>query len=1050
MKAKLNVMLTLLAALMMQITFAQERTVSGTVVDDAGLPIPGVNVVIKGTTTGTQTDFDGKYQIQAAPTQVLVFSFVGMGTKEMPATSTSINVTLAMAATELEGVIVTAVGIRREKSSIGAATTTLKADEVVKGQQTNIADAIKGKVAGVVISNSSTDPGASSSVLIRGIKTIGPKGNQPLYVIDGVPLLERSNNSSSLSNGYDFGNAAADINPQDIESMTILKGASATVLYGSNAAGGVIIITTKKGREGKLTVEYTNATSFTQINRTPKYQSEFGQGWDGVHYLIENGSWGPRFDNQPRVWGHVVDNAQLLKPYSFQKDQLENFFTIGTSRINSVSVSGGHGDTTMRLSYTNTQQDGIYPTDADSFERNVLSISASSKVKNLSISGSMSYVNNFGSNVATGQGSTVYNNLMQIPNDIPITEFADYTGPFHNISNYYTPYGITNPYFTLNSNGAENRKERVYGSFEANYTVNSWMNLTYRFGMDFSTERSKVWTARIDAAPGSPNDGSTTESPGSYAESYDHNKRINHDILANFDFKLTEKFRLQTSAGFNILGDYGNILSASVASQDIPGYYNLVNSSQIPDVATYESSNKLYGLYDTATLSWDDQVYLTGNIRNDWFSNLPAENRSKMYAGGNASWVFSRTFPSIENVINYGKLRVGYGSAGVGTTPYNVYAINTQTNLSTGFGNVNFPINGINAYGIGNQMANPNLKPEVKTELEIGAEISFFKNRVTIDATYFDSKTKDQILALPLAPSTGYTSQQTNVGTLATKGFEGLININWVRSDDGFNWSSSVNYTTTETILDELDPRIAQANLGGLSTYEYIAQPGQPVGLIKGYVPETDPNGNVVVDVNGVPVAASTKQVYGDTQYDYTMGIGNTLSWKGISLDFTFDIRQGGLMYSRTADITRFTGNSITTIYNDRNPFIVPNSVVKNVAGDGTVTYSPNTTPIDVEHMDDYYRADANARYNVIDKSFVKLREVVVSYKFPSDILKDAYIQSLTFSVIGRNLFLWTPSSNQYIDPEASTFGNDLAGQFGEFSANPSTRSLGFSLKATF
>ncbi len=347
-------------------------------------------------------------------------------------------------------------------------------------------------------------------------------------------------------------------------------------------------------------------------------------------------------------------------------------------------------------------------------------------------------------------------------------------------------------------------------------------------------------------------------------------------------------------------------------------------------------------------------------------------------------------------------------------------------------------------------MANPNLKPEVKTELEIGAEVSFFKNRVTIDATYFDSKTKDQILTLPLAPSTGYTSQQTNVGTLATKGFEGLININWVRSDDGFNWSSSVNYTTTETILDELDPRIAQANLGGLSTYEYIAQPGQPVGLIKGYVPETDPNGNVVVDVNGVPVAASTKQVYGDTQYDYTMGIGNTLSWKGISLDFTFDIRQGGLMYSRTADITRFTGNSITTIYNDRNPFIVPNSVLKNVAGDGTVTYSPNTTPIDVEHMDDYYRADANARYNVIDKSFVKLREVVISYKFPSDILKDAYIQSLTFSVIGRNLFLWTPSSNQYIDPEASTFGNDLAGQFGEFSANPSTRSLGFSLKATF
>lgn len=1049
MKAKLNVMLTLLAALMMQITFAQERTVSGTVVDDAGLPIPGVNVVIKGTTTGTQTDFDGKYQIQAAPTQVLVFSFVGMGTKEMPATSTSINVTLAMAATELEGVIVTAVGIRREKSSIGAATTTLKADEVVKGQQTNIADAIKGKVAGVVISNSSTDPGASSSVMIRGIKSLS-KSNQPLYVVDGIPLYERSNSSSSLTNGYDFGNAAADINPQDIETMTILKGASATVLYGSRAANGAIIITTKKGKEGKLTVEYTNTTSFTQINRTPKYQSEFGQGWDGVHYLIENGSWGPRFDNQPRVWGHVVDNAQLLKPYSFQKDQLENFFTIGTSRINSVAVSGGHGDTTMRLSYTNTQQDGIYPTDADAFERNVLSMSASSKVKNLSISGSMSYINNFGSNVATGQGATAYNNLMQIPNDIPISEFADYNGPFHNVSNYYTPYGITNPYFALNENGAENRKERVFGSFEANYTVNNWFNAVYRFGMDFSTERNKVWTARVDAAPGSPNDGSSSEGPGSYAEGYDHAKMLNHDILANFDFKLTEKLRLQSSAGFNIQSQEYNSLSASVASQDIPGYYNLANSSQIPSVASFMSSNKIYGLYDTTTLSYDDQIFLTGNVRNDWFSTLPESSRSQLYAGANASWIFSRTFPGIDSVVNYGKLRVGYGSTGTATDPYQVYAVNTLTDINTGFGNLTFPINGTSAYGIGNRMANLDLRPEIKTELEIGTEMSFFKNRITIDATYFDSKVKDQILDLPLAPSSGYTVQRANVGTLRTKGFEGLININWIRSDDGFNWSSSVNYTTAETVLEELDPRIDQVNLGGLSTYEYIAQQGRPVGLIRGYVPETDPNGNIVVDVNGVPVAAKTKEVYGDTQYNYTMGIGNTLSWKGVSLDFTFDIRQGGLMYSRTADITRFTGNSITTVYNDRNPFIVPNSVVKNVAGDGTVTYTQNTTPVDVEHMDDYYRADALARANVIDKSFVKLREVVLSYKFPSEILQGTYIQGLSLSVIGRNLFLWTPRNNQFIDPEVSTFGNDLAGQFGEFSANPSTRSLGFSLKATF
>lgn len=1049
MKTKLKCMLTLFFALIMQLSFAQERAVTGIVTDQGGFPLPGVNVLVRGGTTATSTDFDGRYTIQASPSDVLVFTFVGMETREMPATSTTMDVRLTDSATELEQIVVTAVGIRREKSSIGAATTTLRSEEILEGQQSNIADAIKGKVAGVVISSSSTDPGASSSVMIRGIKSLS-KSNQPLYVVDGIPLLERSNSSSSLSNGYDFGNAAADINPQDIESMTILKGASATVLYGSRAAGGAIIITTKKGKEGKLTVEFTNATSFTQILRTPKYQSTFGQGWDGVHYLIENGSWGPRFDGAPRVWGNVVNNSQLLKPYSFQEDQLENFFTTGTSRINSVSLSGGHGDSTVRMSYTNTQQDGIYPTDADSFERNVLSLAGTTKVKNLSISGTINYVANSGSSVATGQGTTVYNNLLQIPTDIPISEFSDYNSPFHNVSNYYTPYGVTNPYFSLSENGAENKKERFYGAFETNYTVSDWLNFTYRFGVDTSTDRSKVWTARIDALPGSPNDASSTEGPGSFGESYIMSKLINHDILANFAFDLSEKFNLQSNVGFNIQGREFNSLSASVSSQDIPGFYNLGNSSEIPAVASGRSSDKIYGLFNTTTLSYDDQLFLTGNIRNDWFSTLPEQNRSQLYAGANASWVFTRTFSGMENVLNYGKLRAGYGSTGTGTDPYQVYSVNTPTNVGMGFGNLTFPINGINAYGIGNRMENLNLRPEIKTELEFGAELSFFKNRITIDATYFDAKTKDQILPLGLAPSTGYTAQQANVGTLRTKGFEGLINIAWLRNEDGFNWSSSVNYTKAETILEELDPRIEQFSLGGLTTYEYLAVQGQPVGLIKGYVPEMDPNGNVVVDVNGVPVAASTKEIYGDTQYDYTMGVSNTFSYKGISLDFTLDIRQGGLMYSRTADITRFTGNSITTTINDRNPFIVPNSVVKNVADDGTVSYAPNTTAVDVEHMDDYYRADANARFNVIDRSFVKLREVVLGYKLPSGILQGTHIESLTFSIIGRNLFLWTPRSNQYIDPEASTFGNDLAGQFGEFSANPSTRSIGFSLRASF
>ncbi|KOS06433.1 TonB-dependent receptor [Flavobacterium akiainvivens] len=1032
----------------MQISFAQERTVSGTVKDASGMPVPGASVVVKGTTTATSTDFDGKYQISATPTQTLVFSFIGMTTKEVLAASTTLDVTLAEESTVLEGVVITAVGIKREKASIGAATTTVRAEELVRGSQGNIADALKGKVAGVTISNASTDPGASSGVIIRGFNTLSGS-NQPLYVVDGVPINNQTNFSNSLNGGYDFGRGSADINPEDIESMTILKGASAAALYGARAANGVIMITTKKGKAGKMTIDFTSTTFLTQISRTPKYQSSFGQGWDGVHYLGENGSWGPRFDNELHVWGNVVDNSQLLKRYSFQPDQLENFFDIGTSKLNSLSVAGGSGDSSVRLSYSNLQQDGIYPTDADKFERNTIGLAGSTKVNKITISGNMNYVNTSGSSVATGQGLSVYNNLMQIPTDIPITEFKDYNNPFHNVSNYYTPYGVTNPYWSLNENGSDYNKERFYGSVEFSYEFNDWSSATYRFGVDTYTDLARVWNARLDAAPGSPNDITSSETPGSYLEASNTIKQLNHDLLYNLDFTLSEKFGLQSTFGFNVNTREANSYSASVASQDIPDFYSLTNSAEIPVVASSRSTRKLYGLYNTTTISYDDQLFLTGNFRNDWYSTLPQANRSVFYSGANASWVFSRTLGS-SDTFNYGKLRVGYGETGVDTDPYQVNSVNVPANISQGFGSLVYPIDGTSAYSIGNRAANANLKAERRKEIELGIELAFLDNRITLDATYYNAKIENQILNLPFAPSSGYTNQTANVGTLASEGFEALLTLGWLKNPDGFNWTTSVNFATNNTILEELDDRIEQVELGGLSTTQFIAREGQPIGLIYGYVPEMDPNGNIVVDTNGIPVAASTKDVYGDTQYDYTMGIGNNLSWKGLSLDFTFDIRQGGLMYSRTADITRFTGNSITTMVNDRQPFVVPNSVVREVDGNGNTTYSPNTTPVDVEHMDDYYRADALARYTVIDKSFIKLREVVLSYKLPTKVLEGTFIQGLTFSLIGRNLFIWTPSNNQYIDPEVSTFGTDLQAQFGEFSANPSTRSYGFSLKANF
>lgn len=1053
MKTRLRVLLTLVMALMMQISFAQQRAVSGTVKDEGGFPIPGVNVVIKGTATGTQTDIDGKFTIQAAPTDVLVFTYVGMQAQQLPATSTNIDVKMTDSATELEGVVVTAVGMKREKASIGAASTTVRSEQLNQGSQTNLSDALKGKVAGVVISSASTDPGASSGVIIRGFSSL-QGNNQPLYIVDGIPINNQSNFSNDLNGGYDFGRATGDINPNDIESLTVLKGASATALYGSRAAAGVIIITTKKGKAGKLSVDFDTTTFFTNILRTPKYQDKFGQGWDGTHYLEENGSWGPKLDGVVRPWGHIVDNSQKIKPYSFQKDQLENFFDVGSSTQTNVAISGGSGDSTVRLSYSNTNQDGIYPTDADAYERNTLSLTGSTKVNGWTISGNMNYVNTQGSSVATGQGLTALNNLMQIPVDIPITEFRDYNNKFNNIDNYYTPFGVTNPYYTLNEDGSDYNKERFYGSLEVSKELTKWASVTYRIGIDEYTDLTKRWLSEVDASPGSPNDATTTERDGTYAEGSNTIKQINHDLLLNLDFDFTEKLNLVSTFGFNSNFRSGYGYAASVPTQDIPGFYSFANSADIPTVASNKNSRRLYGLYNSSTLGYNDELYLTVNTRNDWYSTLPEANRSVFYGGINGSWIFTNTFPSIKNVVNYGKLRAGYGQTGVDTDPYQInpiYALGATDNQ--GFGSISYPINGITGYEVGNRLGNPNLKPERRSEFEVGVEASFFNNFISIDATYYSAKIEDQILNLPLAPSSGYTNQTANIGTVTNKGFEGLVTINWLRSktEGGFSWSTSVNYAKNNSELKELDPRLTQVELGGLSTIELIAKPGQPVALLQGPVAERDPNGNIVVDSNGIPVASPIKEVYGDTQYDYTMGVGNTLKFKNITLDFTFDIRQGGLMFSRTADITRFTGNSITTTYNDRQPFIVPGSVVKTTDPDtGVITYTPNTVAVDSEHQDDYYRADALARATVIDKSFVKLREVVISYSLPSKFLDKSIIQGLTFSLIGRNLFIWTPKDNQYIDPETSTFGTDLAGQFGEFSANPSTRSMGFSIKANF
>ncbi len=774
---------------------------------------------------------------------------------------------------------------------------------------------------------------------------------------------------------------------------------------------------------------------------------------DGMdNLLIENGSWGPAFDGTNRAFGHVVDNAQLIKPFSFADNSVRDFYETGNTFTNTINISGGGENATASLTYTNLNHDGVVPTSADSYEKNSIGLSGMVKGGKLTATGTLNYINTGGRDVPSGQGNTVQNNIVQIPNDFYIPMMKDYNSPFWNIDNYYTPYSVTNPYYTLNEAGVKSDKNRVYGSVDLTYELTNWLRMKYRVGIDFSSQEVRSWSPIIDATPDSYNDGTGIEDNGEYELLQYFDKQINHDFIVNSNLDLiADVLSVDGSVGFNYNERQNDSRRETATSLVLPGYYHISNTSDPVEVAQQDLTRRIYGLFGTATFNYKDQLYVTGNIRNDWTSTLSVGNNSYLYGGINASWIATETFPNLKGqVIDYLKFRGGYGVTGNDTDPFSINDRYVLASIDQPFRDYNFPVNGEIAYASSVRKPNPDLKPETKKEWEIGADLRFFNGRFNVSGTYYDAKVEDQISRLFLPSTSGYSYQIANIGTIRNKGIELLVQLGLIRGRD-FSWDMSVNYTKNEGKLQDLVSDLDEISLGGLSTISLIAQNNQPIALIEGPGVLRDPDGNIVVDANGIPKQSVDNEVYGDTQYDYTAGIINEFSYKNFDLSFSLDIRQGGVMYSRTADITRFTGNSVTTMYNNREPFIVPGSVQEVLDGDGNVTgYVENTTAVSRSQMDNYYNATALSGENVIDRSYVKLRDVTLGYSFPSEWLERTPLRTLKFSVIGKNLALWTPSNNQFIDPEISTFGTDLEGQFGEFSANPRTRSIAFSIRASF
>ncbi len=1056
---KLALFLSMILFVGLQTLSAQTKAISGKVVDDLGEAIPGVSIIVKGTTIGTISRPDGMYNLNVPEdATAIVFTFVGMEMQEVAYTGqATINVTLKSDTKNIDEVVVTAMGIKRSEKTLGFAATSVSGENLTEKRTSDMMSGLAGKVAGVQINSTSSDPGASKSVIVRGVSSLSGS-NQPLYVIDGVPMNNSTVTSSDgLNSGYDFGNGAGAVNPDNIENMTILKGAAATALYGSRAANGVVMITTKKGTKNKgLGVEYNGGAQWSTLLRLPQMQNEFGMGWYREHTEIENGSWGPKFDGLPALWGNVYNNSQKLKDYVAMEDNIKDFFDTGFRQSHSLSFNGATENSTYYVNGSYSDNDGIIPTDADTYKKYTFTVNASHTVGDLKISTAINYANQQNSFATTGQGLSMYNSIMQTPRDVSIISLADMDDPFNEPGYYYTPYGITNPYYVLENYQNTYESERLYGKFQLDYDFLEYFKLSYRFGLDSSVGQRNTGEPNLYALfyDGTPNgEGSGTNSPfvgetGSVSEQIIRRRELNQDVMVSFNKKIAD-FGFNALVGFNGNERKLTSLYSGITDLTIPTWYNLSNSSSTPSISTDESLHRMMGLYGQLESSFNELLFLTFNVRNDWSSTLPKNNRSFAYYGLAGSFIFSELIDS--NVLDFGKVRLAWGKTGNDASPYMVNPVYAQAGARGYWGSYNFPYNnaGYDAYTVGNVLGSSTLSPEMTTEFEVGFNTAFLKNRINIDASYYNRTTDKQVYSLDMDYSSGYTAQNTNLGEVENKGIEILVNTTPVKIG-GFSWDLSWNFGKNWSKVVSLPEELGGEALiygfnGGTGMYAIV---GEPVGVFKAEVPQYTEDGKIVVNAStGLPVAESEMQIVGDMNYDYQMGFSSTFRYKGLSLSADLDVRQGGIMYSRTKSISYFTGNAMQTAFNDRNPFVVPNSVNAVSNQDGTVSYVENSTPLDATNIYNYFNDGPELGSSfLIDKSYVKLRSVVLSYNVPNKWLNNTPVKGLKISVYGNNLFLWTPSSNTFVDPELSSFGNDLKGNFGEYSANPSSRNFGFNV----
>lgn len=1065
---KKNLLLTAILLLtMVGSIMAQTRTINGRVTSSQdGEPLPGANVVVVGQSVGTITNADGSYSLDVpSNATALEFLFIGMESQEMAiGNQTTINVALNLSLVGLEEVIVTALGIERKEKALGFAVQNLGEEELTASRELNITGYLTAKVAGVQVTKTAAGSGGSSSVTIRGNSSI-TGSNQPLYVVDGVPIINNPKSGGGLWGDNDYGDGIGDINPEDVESMSVLKGPNASALYGSRGANGVILITTKSGKKSKgITVEVNTNVSIETLNLIPNYQNKYATGYEGTNIygsLIElpegsgdfyetmdtwhGDSWGPPLDGRRTIINPFVypedKNTETMVLLPQPADNVAGFYETGITNSNTIAITGSNETSSTRLSLGNVTTKGIVPNHRIK-KYNVALRSTSQVSKWLSFDSKINYIHTDGSQ-RPFLGSSRYNvnrTFVTMGRYVPMDFLEEY---YENTGTYGRWPGVTlNPYYVVNEVKNEDYRDRMLGYASATATFTKWLSLMGRVGADFYTEYRKT-TYPV---------GDRGFSGGRLTTEMLNHRDINADLLLTASGQLSKDLTGSLIFGTSLLSQRRDSEYMDARELKAAGVYNVSNATDIRP-SSYLWQKQMQSAYFMGQLAYKNYLFLDVTGRNDWSSALGLNNQSFFYPSAGLSFVFSDAFGLDEKILSFGKVRLSWAQVGNDSDPYltqSGYSSYTTNFLGQGFASKSGTIPLFD------------LQNELSESWEVGADLRFLQNRVGLDVTYYNGHTTNQILPISISTASGYSNVIINAGQVSNKGFEAILNITPVNMTNSFRWDIAFNYAKNVSTVDELAPGIETYMIADNYPNDIFANPGEPYGTIVGYATKKSPDGQYIVNASGAYARESNVSVLGNITPDWIGGLNNTFSFKGFSANILIDFVQGGQLSSSSKYQMTAKGTGLFTEEGRRPqdtddagnqlPYVgVLDGVVEIMDVDGNVTgYEENTQAVDGQT---YWASRAwggPTDWFVLDGSYISLREVMLSYRVQPSALENTPFKGLSISVVGRNLlYLEEHMEDMGISPESAP--NTSAGYAGiESMAIPTTRTWGLNVKLTF